>query len=77
MYRGLYVDKPQSVLLREEQELPLRPHQLRIRTRFAAIEHGTEFHIFSGESPFQDLAIYHNPANTIKLGIVFPSQESF
>ncbi len=54
MYRGLYVDKPQSVLLREEQELPLQPHQVRIRTRFAAIKHGTEFHIFSGESPFQE-----------------------
>ncbi|HXR66960.1 MAG TPA: hypothetical protein VN729_13590, partial [Ktedonobacteraceae bacterium] len=54
MYRGLYVDKPQNVLIREEQETPLLAHQVRIRTQFAAIKHGTEFHLFSGESPFQD-----------------------
>lgn len=54
MYRGLYVDKPQNVLIREEQELPLQPRQVRIRTQVAAIKHGTEFHLFSGESPFQD-----------------------
>jgi threonine dehydrogenase-like Zn-dependent dehydrogenase len=54
MYRGLYVDKPQNVLIREEQEAPLQAHQVRIRTQFAAIKHGTEFHLFSGESPFQD-----------------------
>lgn len=54
MYRGLYVDKPRSILIKEEQELPLQPGQVRIRTRFAAIKHGTEFHLFSGDSPFQD-----------------------
>lgn len=54
MYRGLYVDQPQSVLIREEQEALLQDHQVRILTQFAAIKHGTEFHLFSGESPFQD-----------------------
>jgi threonine dehydrogenase-like Zn-dependent dehydrogenase len=54
MYHGLYIDKPQSVLIRQEQELPLQANQVRIRPRLAAIKHGTEFHLFSGESPFQD-----------------------
>ncbi len=54
MYRGLYVDQPQSVLIHAEQEPELQAHQVRIRTQFAAVKHGTEFHLFSGESPFQD-----------------------
>lgn len=54
MYRGLYADKPQSIFIKEEQEEPLQPEEVRIRTRFAAIKHGTEFHLFSGDSPFQD-----------------------
>jgi threonine dehydrogenase-like Zn-dependent dehydrogenase len=54
MYRGLYVDKPQSISIHEEQEAPLQPHEVRIRTTFASVKHGTEFHLFSGESPFQD-----------------------
>jgi threonine dehydrogenase-like Zn-dependent dehydrogenase len=53
MYRGLYTDKPQSILIRTEQESPLQANQVRILTRFATIKHGTEFHLFSGESPFQ------------------------
>jgi threonine dehydrogenase-like Zn-dependent dehydrogenase len=54
MYRGLYVDKPQNVTLHEVQETELQPGEVRIRPTFAAIKHGTEFHLFSGESPFQD-----------------------
>ncbi|HEY4385913.1 MAG TPA: zinc-binding alcohol dehydrogenase [Ktedonobacteraceae bacterium] len=52
MYQGLYVDKPQSIVIREEQEIPLETQQARIRTSFASVKHGTEFHQFSGESPF-------------------------
>ena len=52
MPRGLCLDKPQSVALREYDDAPLAENQLRIKTDFAAIKHGTEFHLFSGESPF-------------------------
>ena len=52
MPRGLYIDKPQSVALREYEDAPLAEGQLRIRTEFASIKHGTEFHLFSGRSPF-------------------------
>jgi threonine dehydrogenase-like Zn-dependent dehydrogenase len=54
MFKGLYVDKPQHVIIWEAQEPELQPDQVRIRTEFAAIKHGTEFHLFSGQSPFRD-----------------------
>ncbi|GHO83191.1 zinc-dependent alcohol dehydrogenase [Dictyobacter formicarum] len=51
MFKGLYVDKPESVVVLEEQEADLQANQVRIQTEFAAIKHGTEFHLFSGKSP--------------------------
>ncbi|MEZ4832632.1 MAG: zinc-binding alcohol dehydrogenase [Caldilineaceae bacterium] len=54
MPRGLYVDQPQHVILAEYKDKPLLPDQVRFRCEFAAIKHGTIFHLFSGESPFQD-----------------------
>src|SRR5947209_17449915 len=54
MYRGLYIDKPQSVILKEDQEPYLQADQVRIRSTFAAIKHGTIFHLFSGKSPHED-----------------------
>ncbi len=54
MPRGLYVDQPQHVILAEYEDSPLKPDQVRFRSEFAAIKHGTIFHLFSGESPFQD-----------------------
>ena len=52
MPKGLCVDKPQSVALREYDDPPLADNQLRIKTEFASVKHGTDFHLFSGESPF-------------------------
>ena len=52
MPKGLCIDKPQSVTLREYDDPPLTENQLRIKTEFASVKHGTEFHLFSGESPF-------------------------
>lgn len=54
MFKGLYVDKPQHVIIKEDQEPDLQANQVRIQTEFAAIKHGTEFHLFSGQSPFHD-----------------------
>jgi threonine dehydrogenase-like Zn-dependent dehydrogenase len=53
MFKGLYVDKPQSLIIKQAQEPELTAKQVRIQTEFAAIKHGTEFHIFSGTSPFE------------------------
>ena len=52
MPKGLCIDKPQSVALREYDDALLAEDQLRIKTEFASVKHGTEFHLFSGESPF-------------------------
>lgn len=52
MPRGLYVPQAERIELREIEETALAPNQVRIRTEFAAIKHGTFFHLFSGKSPF-------------------------
>lgn len=54
MPRGLYIDAPQHVTLREYEDAPLSDNEVRVNVTFAAIKHGTIFHLFSGESPFQD-----------------------
>lgn len=66
MPRGLYIDKPQSVALREYEDAPLLGDQVRIRTEFASTKHGTEFHLFSGQSPFGGR--YFDPALRLFVG---------
>lgn len=50
--RGLFVERPQCVVFRDVEDPSLRSNEVRILTRFASIKHGTEFTVFSGESPF-------------------------
>lgn len=52
--KGLYVDQPEHVIIKEVDEPALGTDEVRIRTEYATIKHGTDFHIFSGASPFQD-----------------------
>jgi len=54
MPQGLFVDAPQHTILADYTDAPIESGQVRFRTEFAAVKHGTMFHIFSGESPFQD-----------------------
>ncbi|HRJ45018.1 MAG: zinc-binding alcohol dehydrogenase [Caldilineaceae bacterium] len=54
MPRGLFVDAPQHAILADYTDALLQPDQVRFRAEFAAVKHGTMFHIFSGESPFQE-----------------------
>jgi len=54
MPKGLYVDRPQHVVLREYDEAPLAGGQYRIRAELGTIKHGTGFHVLSGQSPFAD-----------------------
>ena len=53
MPKGLYTDRAEHVLIRDYDDAPLGPKQLRVETELAAIKHGTELHVFSGKSPFQ------------------------
>ncbi len=54
MPRGLFIDKPKHASMKPYRDPPLEPHQVRMHTEFASIKHGTLFHMFSGESPFQN-----------------------
>ena len=40
--------------LREYEEEPLRPGEIRVRTEFGAPKHGTELHGYRADSPFAD-----------------------
>jgi len=51
-FRGLYIDQGRNISLKEEPLPPLGDDQVRIRTEFASIKHGTEFHNLSADSPF-------------------------
>ena len=51
MPKGLCIDNPQSIALRECEDAPLAEDQLRIRTEIALIKHGTAFRLSSDRSP--------------------------
>jgi threonine dehydrogenase-like Zn-dependent dehydrogenase len=54
MPKGLFVDQPLHTTIQEYADPPLKENEVRFRTEFAAIKHGTFFHLFSGESPFEE-----------------------
>ena len=56
MPRELVAIAPRQAALREYAEPALGPHQVRIRTIFAAPKHGTESHSFRGDTPFAERA---------------------
>lgn len=60
MPQGLYIDAPQHVVLRAYDDPPLGDEDVHIRATFAAIKHGTIFHLFSGDSPFHGRHFDHN-----------------
>lgn len=51
-FRGLYIDADRNAVLRTAPLPPLGEDQVRVRTEFASIKHGTEFYNLSGYSPF-------------------------
>ena len=53
MPRGLYVPQAEVIEIREYDDPPLETNQVRLKTEFAAIKHGTLFHLFGGKSPFE------------------------
>ncbi len=54
MPRGLFVDTPHHTIISDYSDGTLQDGSVRFRSEFAAVKHGTMFHIFSGESPFQE-----------------------
>ena len=51
MPRELIADEPGHSILREYQEEPLKPDQVRARSLFSSVKHGTEFRGFQANTP--------------------------
>ena len=47
----LIADRPGHALLREYEELPLQPGEVRVRARFSSVKHGTELRAFRSDTP--------------------------
>jgi threonine dehydrogenase-like Zn-dependent dehydrogenase len=52
--RELIAIGPRTPELREYEDEPLRPGEIRVRTEFGAPKHGTELHGYRADSPFAD-----------------------
>lgn len=50
MPRELIADKPGSTALREYEDAPLKPDQVRAKTVYSAVKHGTEFRGFQANT---------------------------
>ena len=54
MPRELVAVAARTPAFREYQDEPLRPDQVRARAEYAAPKHGTELHLYRGDSAFSD-----------------------
>src|SRR5437764_627963 len=54
MPRELVAIAVRTPALRDYEEQPLREGEIRVRTQFGAPKHGTELHMYRGDSPFGD-----------------------
>ncbi len=52
MPRGLHLDGPERLSIKTYEPGPMPADAVRIHVEFAAIKHGTLFHMYSGHSPF-------------------------
>lgn len=59
MSRGLFQIKPECLVI-ENIEIELKENQVEILSEFSAIKHGTDFHMLSGKSPFQNMKFDSN-----------------
>lgn len=50
MPRELAADVPGKAILRAYEEAPLEPGQIRVRSRYSAVKHGTEFRAFQADT---------------------------
>ena len=51
MLLELIADRPGHAALQPYEEVPLKPHQVRLRSLFSAVKHGTEFRGFRADTP--------------------------
>ena len=54
MPRALVATAPRTPSIQEYAETPLQPNQIRVRTLYGAPKHGTELHLYRGDSPNSD-----------------------
>lgn len=54
MPRELVAVAPRTPVIREYEDEPLGPGEIRVRTQFGAPKHGTELHSYRADSPFTD-----------------------
>src|SRR3982750_3994173 len=54
MPRELVATAVREPAIREYDDAPLGPGQIRARTEYGAPKHGTELHMYRGDSPFGD-----------------------
>jgi len=54
MPRELVAVAARTPAIREYQDQPLKPGEIRVRTLFGSPKHGTELHMYRGDSPFGD-----------------------
>ncbi|MEM2936647.1 MAG: alcohol dehydrogenase, partial [Candidatus Bathyarchaeia archaeon] len=52
MPRELVAIAPRTPVIREYEELPLKPDQVLIKSEFSSPKHGTELGLYRGTSPF-------------------------
>jgi len=92
MPRELVLMGPRNPVLREYEERPLRPSEIRVRTVFSAEKHGTMMVLYRGASPFEEKyyderlgvfirrgrreSIYPMPLGNMSVGVVTEVGES-
>jgi threonine dehydrogenase-like Zn-dependent dehydrogenase len=54
MPRALVATAPRTPAIHEYTDTALQPNQIRVNTRFGAPKHGTELHMYRGDSPIAD-----------------------
>lgn len=54
MPRELVATAIRRPIIREYLDKPVRRGEIRVRTEFGAVKHGTELHMYRGDSPFGD-----------------------
>jgi len=54
MPKELVAVGPRTPILREYEEPPLKPTQVRVKSTLSAVKHGTTLSIYRGETPFEE-----------------------
>ncbi len=75
MGRAVTFEGPREVGIREYEERPLRPHEVRLRTLYSGISAGTEMTAYRGSNPYlskrweEDRRLFVNGETTLKYPI--------